>query len=258
MPMGGNMDYYNMAIKEVIGEFPAVGKVLAIYEVDCASCGVGTCLLKDILDVHDFPDEQKKTAMAQIDKIINGEEVSLPVAKPLTERKAVTFSPPIQQLVDEHKNIMRLLNLAQYIAEKKTIGAEILELSRQIVFYVRNYADKYHHAKEENILFVKANPGNSMVKVMLREHEMARGFIRQAAEGIESNNTDQLRLAFSDYTQLLQEHIRKEDKILYPWFEDCLNDGDKENMQKEFEATDRALPGKLVGDLLQFLDNSDA
>ena len=258
MFMEVGMNYYNMTIKQVIREFPAVGDALAIYEVDCATCEVGTCLLKDILDVHNFPDEQKKTVMAQIDKIINGEEVNVSLIKPLTARAVATFSSSIQQLVNEHKNIMRLLNLAQYIADKRKIDAEMLELARQVIFYVGNYADKYHHAKEENILFVKANPDNAMVKVMLAEHELARGFIRQAADEVESNNADQLKIAFRDYAELLQEHIRKEDKILYPWFENYLNDRDKDNMQKEFEAADQAFPAELVSGLPQFLDNNYA
>ena len=252
------MDHYNTAIKQVIDEFPTVGEALALYEVDCATCLVGTCLLKDVLDVHNFPDEQKKAVMAQIDKIINGEEVNLSAFKPLPARKVVAFSSPMQQLVDEHKNIMRLLNLAQYIADKNKIDAEMLELARKVIFYVRNYADKYHHAKEEDILFAKADLDNAMVKVMLTEHEMGRSFIRQATAGIETNNTGELRLAFRGYSELLQEHIRKEDKILYPWFENYLNDDAKNTMQKEFAAADQALPEGFVNDLLQLLDDNYA
>jgi len=252
------MDYYNTAIKAVIQAFPKVGGLLVIHGVDCATCSVGTCLLKDVLDVHNFPEEQKKTVMSQIESIINGEDLDLSSVEPLKERKSAVFSAPVQQLVDEHKNILRLLNLAQYIADKRQIDDAMLELSRQVVFYVRNYADKHHHAKEENILFLKADPDNQMVEAMLAEHEMARGFIQQASESVDSRSADRLRQALCSYAELLHEHIRKEDKILYPWFENFLSSPDKEEMQKEFEAADNMLGDEIVSSLMQFLDDNYA
>jgi len=249
------MDCQNTAIKEVIREFPKIGELLSAYGVDCVTCAVGTCLLKDVLDIHNFQDDKKKIISAQIAKIINGEEVDIIPAKPEAHAASV-FCKPIQQLVDEHKNILRLLDLAQYLAEQKEIKDVQIETLKKVIRYVKNYADKYHHAKEENILFKKAGSDTDIVKAMLTEHGMARDFIKQASEGIESNNQTQIKQAISGYINLLREHIRKEDKILYPWFENTLTDGQKADLQKECDIANDSLDKHICQDLLSFLDEN--
>ena len=39
-------------IIDVIKEFPEIGAILDRYEIGCAKCGLGTCLLKDVVAVH--------------------------------------------------------------------------------------------------------------------------------------------------------------------------------------------------------------
>ncbi|MCL2335589.1 MAG: hemerythrin domain-containing protein [Endomicrobia bacterium] len=251
------MNYYDSAIKEVIRKFPKVGELLAAYGVDCVTCSVGTCLLKDVLDIHNFPQDKKKTIMSQIDRIIGGEDVDISAVKTAAkESRTAAFCAPLQQLVDEHKNILRLLDLAQYIGDKKQIDGVSAEIARKVIFYVKNYADKYHHAKEENILFKKAGSNTDMIKAMISEHETARNFIRRASEGLESGNQEQIKQALLGYVNLLREHIKKEDKILYPWFEKTLSDGQKTEMEKEFETVDRSFDKNISGDLLKFLDEN--
>ena len=246
-----------MAIKDVINEFPDTGKLLTINGVDCAGCSVGTCLLKDVLDVHNFPDDTKKTIMAQIDKIINGEKIEIiPAAESPAKSKQDLFCKPIQQLVNEHKNILRLLDLAEYLGNKKQMDKTIKENIEKTIFFVRNYADRFHHAKEENILFIKADPDTEVIKVMLAEHQAGRNFIGLASEGLKSDNRDQIKQSLAGYTELLRNHIRKEDKILYPWFEKILTDDQKKNMQKEFEITDSSFDTHISADLIKFLDDN--
>jgi len=250
------MNYYDMAIKDVIAELPKIGELLAAYGVDCVSCSVGTCLLKDVLNVHNFSGDQKNIIMSQVDKLINGEEVKIAAVKAGKDHPAAEYCAPIQQLVDEHKNILRLLDLAQYIGDKKKIDSALTEILKKVIFYVRNYADNYHHAKEENILFKKVDPDTDVIRVMLMEHEAGRNFIRLASEAIEPNNQKQIKEAILGYVDLLRAHIKKEDKILYPWFEKILSDDQKTEMRKEFEVTDSSLDKNLSGDLLQFLDEN--
>jgi len=50
---GYRMDAYtNKGIKDIINEFPEVGRILGEYGIECVSCTVGICALKDILDIH--------------------------------------------------------------------------------------------------------------------------------------------------------------------------------------------------------------
>ena len=251
------MNYYKTAIKEVIGKFPKLGELLGAYGVGCAGCSVGTCLLKDVLDIHNFPQDQKKTITALIDKIINNEPVDIPRGPvlPGKNEKAPSYSAPLQQLVGEHKNILRLLDLAQYIAGKKHLGGALKETAAKVLFYVRNYADKYHHAKEENILFKTAEE-TEIIKAMRSEHETARGFIAEAAAGLETDDEGRVKKALSGYVALLREHIKKEDDILYPWFDRTLDHGGKEELLAAFGAADKAADKNLCAGLLKFLDEN--
>lgn len=39
-------------IKDVIDNHPAIGEILARHEIGCVTCGVGICLLKDVVAIH--------------------------------------------------------------------------------------------------------------------------------------------------------------------------------------------------------------
>jgi hemerythrin-like domain-containing protein len=89
------------------------------------------------------------------------------------------------------------------------------------------FADKCHHGKEEDILFVAMTamdmPQDSgPVAVMLAEHDEGRQYtagFRSAAEQMKNGDAaaaaDVVRNVY-DYVNLLREHINKEDRVLYP------------------------------------------
>lgn len=39
-------------IVDVIKDFLEIGAILDSYEIDCSKCGVGTCLLEEVMAVH--------------------------------------------------------------------------------------------------------------------------------------------------------------------------------------------------------------
>ena len=39
-------------IKDVIAAHPRIGEILQHYEIACVTCGVGICLLKDVVSIH--------------------------------------------------------------------------------------------------------------------------------------------------------------------------------------------------------------
>ena len=58
--------YMSKGIKEVIREFPAIEAILDESGIGCGPCMVGTCQLKDIVDIHDLPAPQKREMMDRI------------------------------------------------------------------------------------------------------------------------------------------------------------------------------------------------
>jgi anaerobic glycerol-3-phosphate dehydrogenase len=54
------------AINKVIEEHPVIGEILGKYDIACTTCGVGICLVKDVVSIHALGDE----AEAQIEQEI--------------------------------------------------------------------------------------------------------------------------------------------------------------------------------------------
>ena len=54
------------AINKVIEEHPIIGEILEKHDIACTTCGVGICLVKDVVSIHALGDE----AEAQIEQEI--------------------------------------------------------------------------------------------------------------------------------------------------------------------------------------------
>src|SRR3989338_6275326 len=96
-------EYLNSGIKDLITRFPEIEKILDEYNIGCAPCNVGTCLLKDIVEIHNLPPEDERQLMARIFKAIYPDrKIEVPHIK--RKRPAapgeIKYSPPVKRLVD--------------------------------------------------------------------------------------------------------------------------------------------------------------
>lgn len=234
--------YLNREIKEIIKQFPEIGDILNEYNIGCVPCNVGTCLFKDIVEVHNLSYEAEHELMKRIAKVIYpGQEVEIP----RIERKVgpaageIKYSPPIKKLVNEHVYIKKLLALVPVIAESLDVARnEDRQLITACIDFIRSYADKYHHAKEEDILFKKFGEGLDIIKAMLEEHEIGRGYVRAAFEAVERGDNRAMAENLTAYAELLFEHIKKEDGILYPWMDRSLSMAQVGELFTEFSEVD--------------------
>ncbi len=215
--------YLNENIKDIIRQFPETANILNEYNIACAPCNVGTCLLKDVVEVHNLPYETEHELLVKIAKIIFPDKE---VAIPKIGRKVapvdgqIKYSPPLRKLVEEHTFIKKLLSAIPQIAESIDItNEEDKQLIIDSVDFIRSYADRYHHAKEEDILFKNFGEGLEIIKAMLEEHQIGRGYVKGVVEALETGDNKSIREHLTAYRELLKEHIRKEDEILYPWID---------------------------------------
>ena len=65
--------YLDKGIKEVIVQFPSVEAILTEYGIGCGPCNVGTCLLKDIVRIHNLPSDKEQEMLNKISEIISPE-----------------------------------------------------------------------------------------------------------------------------------------------------------------------------------------
>ena len=236
-------EYLNKSIKEIINQFPEVGNILDQYNIGCAPCSVGSCLLKDIVEIHNLPAEEEQELMARIAKVIYPDrEVKIPEVKRKGEAKPgeIRYSPPMQKLVDEHLLIKRLVAMIPEVIDNLDVESEP---GRQVIVnsidFIRSYADKYHHAKEEEILFKYFGEDLDIIKTMLEDHEKVRAHVRAILEALDNRDSEAISEHLNAYRELLSEHIKKEDEILYPWMDRDLSITQVGELFSEFNSRDQ-------------------
>lgn len=160
----------------------------------------------------------------------------------------------IELMVEEHKNIKRMLKVIRKYCYKLLKGENIdYNDFYKIIDFIRNYADKHHHGKEERMLFnrmaEKLGPAAEHIikHGMLVEHEQGRLYIhdlevavKKMIEGVEEAKLDVIANAIS-YTHLLNRHIDKEDNVVYKFAQSRLSKDVFERINKdcrEFEQSE--------------------
>ncbi|MCF6157993.1 MAG: hypothetical protein E3K32_05345 [wastewater metagenome] len=239
----------NKEIKDIIQDYPEVGRILEEYGIGCSPCSVGSCLLKDIVGIHNLDPQQEAILMYRIEKAIYPDR-DVPEPKvDLTKKQApkqISYSPPVKKLVDEHGLIKRLLALIPHIVEyiENSVNVD-KELVLQCVDFIRAYADKYHHMKEEDILFKYVDNNAEIIQIMYKDHDTGRNHVRQVIEGAEKGNKAQIREHLLAYRELLMQHIKKEDEILYPWIDRQLSVTQVGEMFKQCTEADASVGDEL-------------
>jgi len=177
----------------------------------------------------------------------------------------------IELLVNEHKNIKRMLAVVKEVTyliyEHKAVDLEDFDL---MIDFIRNYADKHHHEKEENILFdeMAKHLGEAIVDgpllAMFSEHDLGRMYVSNLEEAVtavkngdEKMNIDIITNARA-YADLLDRHIDKEDNTIYVFgeknlSEESLNYVETKMTTVELEAEKNNIQKKYI-DLLEQLE----
>jgi hemerythrin-like domain-containing protein len=166
------------------------------------------------------------------------------------ENKQMEQSKPIKILVEEHKNILNVAAAIEKECNSLNQGQHINDdFFKEIIDFIRNYADKFHHAKEEDILFkelckdeVQAKMHCNPLDQMLYEHDQGRSFVKELEEGMNERNRQKVIQNAKAYMRLIRDHISKEDNILYPMADEALDNEKKKQMLKQFNkiAKERA------------------
>ncbi len=160
-----------------------------------------------------------------------------------------------QVMSDEHQLILRMITLVERNTELMEQGKfRNWQFFLDAVDFIRNYADRFHHAKEEDVLFIElVNNGmpakQSPIEAMQMEHEQGRAFVRgleEAAQQALAGEPGQIPLIAENakgYAELLRGHIDKEDTILYPLAERVLPEEVRERMLTAYDHAEEQTPG---------------
>ncbi len=237
--------YLNTYIKTLMEQFPGIEEILNEYDIGCAPCNVGTCLLKDIVAIHNLAPDEEQGLLTRIAKVIYPDrEISI---SPITRRekpKNVSYSPPMQKLVDEHTLIKRMVALIPKQIECVDLdSAECREQILTMIDFIRTYADAYHHAKEEDLLFKYFDENLDIIQIMYTDHTNARDHVKAVVQGVEARDESLVKEHLAAYHDLLPEHIKREDEILYVWMDRNLSMTHVGQLFSQFARVDNAKPG---------------
>jgi len=147
-----------------------------------------------------------------------------------------------KNLENDHVNILRLIDVMEVMVERSTTDITHIETA---VNLIKNFADGFHHAKEEYLLFPKmATKGFSMengpIAVMLHDHTEGRNYVKGMSVAIENYKNGDLKAIDSIYSnmngygELLRAHIGKENNILFRMADNILSTDEQQALVDEF------------------------
>lgn len=159
-----------------------------------------------------------------------------------------------QTLVDEHTLILRMIALLEQNAPRTAAGQYTnWQFYLDGIDFIRQYADRFHHAKEEDVLF-EALVANGMprehspVAAMLMEHDLGRSHVRQLEEAVreaQAGRSDRYPVIAEHalaYAELLKDHIAKEDTVLYPLAERVLPEEMRADILQRYQTAEQRIP----------------
>lgn len=161
-------------------------------------------------------------------------------------------------LMEEHRIIERVLIALERATTRLSKGQDVyLRFFSGTTVFIKNFADGFHHQKEEGILFpVLIQYGLSKetgpVAVMLAEHEEARRLtqkMRLALERLQASDDsgrNELIQNAQGYIKLLRQHIYKEDNILFPMADKVLPAEQQQQIMDAFKLVERDETGDDV------------
>lgn len=237
--------YKNKGIKDIITEFPEVADILEDYGIGCGPCTVGICLLKDILDIHKMAPEKEQELMSRIEAAIYPlRKIEIVSAGKRTQPETVphVFSPPLQRLVNEHVVIKRWLALIPSVVQTINLTTDDgVKILIDGIDLIRSYADRLHHAKEEDVLFTYFDDTEKIFQVIYEDHRIARNHAKEMLSAIERKDVTTLSKHLTDYAKLLAEHIKKEDEILFPWMDMKLSREQIAELSEKFDMEEQKI-----------------
>ncbi len=173
---------------------------------------------------------------------------SLPSARldPLSPEKTA-----VQFLRYEHSLILKALTaLEGRLARLETGATAGGVFFENAVEFLRAFADRCHHGKEEDILFTMMVEeldyprDGGPVAVLTTEHRKGREFLRGIGEAAAALDADPAAAKTivengRGYIRLLRAHIDREDTTVFPMVEQFLDDADQARLAEKFAQFER-------------------
>ncbi|WP_435104439.1 hemerythrin domain-containing protein [Arhodomonas sp. AD133] len=142
----------------------------------------------------------------------------------------------IAQLRDEHQEMSRVLGIIEREIDRVSdSGPADFELLTTAVYYITEYPDLFHHAKEDLLyryLRRRRRRAQAMVQTLTEDHERLRTLGLALLEVVEDAAQDHmvrrdvLISRGNEYLRAEREHMRWEEREVFPLVEKSLREDD--------------------------------
>lgn len=173
---------------------------------------------------------------------------------------------PIAILIEEHKVILKVVTACGTIHEELKAGQKAdVQLLLRIVEFMREFADKCHHAKEEDLLFPAFEEAGvpstgCPLSALKAEHKSGRELVMQLEDSVnrslESGTEDVHGItdALGGIVKLYPNHIWKEDAMVFPMADRLFTPEKRKELVKAFEEIDATTGHKVLGKFVSFAE----
>jgi hemerythrin-like domain-containing protein len=160
---------------------------------------------------------------------------------------------PVEMLEAEHRVIQKMVAAMSVLAERLDGGKDLdVPLLENIVEFLRTFADRCHHGKEEALLFPalerRGVPAHGCpIGGLIMEHQKGRVMVGELADAIrgyaagESPARENLVKSLRALVAFYPSHIWKEDYLLFPLAGKVLTPEDQQELTEKFETVEREL-----------------
>ncbi len=158
-------------------------------------------------------------------------------------------------LAGEHNLIRQALDNFSLAVEKMENGERPpKEFFETVVNFSRTFSDKFHHFKEEHLMFntlaqKKEGAIDAQIDSLKHQHERGRDLVTVVdksidgySRGEESQSMDLLE-SLASYISLLRHHIHREDYVFYPLVDKELSQEEQAALLSEFKKEEAKLGG---------------
>jgi hemerythrin-like domain-containing protein len=154
---------------------------------------------------------------------------------------------PIQTMLEEHEIICNTESIIESLDHYwATYPEEYAEIITTLIAFFREYADGYHHHKEEDVLFpaIKNHPDFVLQEIITefeQHHDDFRDYTKEIEEAITEGNYEKSYQELNNYLQDLLDHIAAENDELFVLAETLLEEEDLETIFFKFKDIDMEL-----------------
>lgn len=172
----------------------------------------------------------------------------------------MTENNPIQTLMDEHEIISSTEDLIKTLDKQwETDKDNYTNKIKHLLEFFREYSDKFHHHKEEEVLFkeLKANPDfilDDLISELEEHHEMFRETVNDIEEALSNEGFEKVQSLLSQFINDLLDHIAVENDELFIMAESLFSEDELERMYFLFEDIDRELGEERKQELAEKLE----